>query len=440
MPNTFVVKNKIKKFNKTISVNGDKSISIRWLLFSSLASGISTATNLLVSEDVLATINSIRKLGIKIVLKKKYCKVFGKGMNGYKYKENLTINAKNSGTLARLLLGLFANTNKKIKLIGDKSLSQRDFKRVIDPLKKFGVVFDLNKKKTLPLKIIGPEILRPINYFENKGSAQCKSCVIFAGMRTKGRTLIKAKKSRNHTEILCKFLKLPIKIKTQKNFDLIEVNEVKNIKPLNYKIPSDISSAAFFITLTALSKNSKIIIRKVNINHSRDGVIRILKKMGIKIFLKNKKIYKGEKIADILVKGSRHIKSINCPTRLNSNAIDEFLLIFLVAAKAKGVSNFRNIGELNQKESKRLDWGAKILNKMGVRTIQTQNSIKIFGNPNLEVKKKIVIKDYLKDHRVFMTSVVAALSFGGKWYIHDKDSINTSFPSFLKILDRFTLQ
>ena len=123
-------------------------------------------------------------------------------------------------------------------------------------------------------------------------------------------------------------------------------------------------------------------------------------------------------------------------TKLNSGAIDEFLIIFLVAAKAKGVSYFKDIGELNQKESPRLKWGAKILNKMGIKTITTDSSIKIFGNPNLNINKKIVIKDYLKDHRVFMTSVIAASVFGGKaWNIHDKDSIKTSFPTFLNIIN-----
>ena len=156
--------------------------------------------------------------------------------------------------------------------------------------------------------------------------------------------------------------------------------------------------------------------------------------MGIKIDLKNVKNYKGEKIADIHVKSVKSIKPINCPSEYNSSAIDEFLVIFLVAAKANGTSYFRNLSELNQKESPRLKWGYKILNKMGVKTAITNNSIKIIGNPNLKINKKIIIQKYLKDHRVFMTSVIAALVFGGNWTIYDKDSIKTSFPSFLKII------
>ena len=182
-------------------------------------------------------------------------------------------------------------------------------------------------------------------------------------------------------------------------------------------------------------QKSQLIIRNVNVNQTRIGINAILKKMGVKITLFNKKIYKGEPIADILVKSPKKIKSINCPSKLNSGAIDEFLVIFLIAAKAEGISFFKNLDELNKKESPRLEWGSKILKMMGVKIITTKNSIKIFGNPQLEINKKIVIEKYLKDHRVFMTSVVAALSFGGEWNIHDKDAVQTSFPSFLKIID-----
>ena len=154
--------------------------------------------------------------------------------------------------------------------------------------------------------------------------------------------------------------------------------------------------------------------------------------MGVKIKFDNNKIYKGEKIGDLLIESSENLKPINCPSKLNSSAIDEFLLIFLLAAKAKGVSYFKNLSELNQKESPRLLWGSKILTKMGIKNVVTDSSIKIFGNPNLKITKKIVIKDFLKDHRIFMTSSIAALTFGGEWHIHDKDSINSSFPSFLK--------
>ena len=154
--------------------------------------------------------------------------------------------------------------------------------------------------------------------------------------------------------------------------------------------------------------------------------------MGAKIKKVNLREYKGEKIADLIIKSSKNIKAIDCPSELNSSAIDEFLLIFLVAAKANGVSYFKNLSELNEKESPRLKWGSKILSKMGIKNVLTNKSIKIYGNPNLEIKNKIIIKNFLKDHRVFMTSTIAALIFGGDWSIANKDAINTSFPSFLK--------
>ena len=435
MSNLVIVKKKIKKFNKKITVSGDKSISIRWVLFSSLATGVSKAQNLLKSKDVMASIKTIRKLDIKVTLKKNKCIIYGKGMNGYQFKKNLTINAENSGTLGRLILGFLINSTEPIKLIGDKSLSKRDFKRISDPLSNFGATFKLTNTKNLPLEVIGTSNLKPIKYIENKGSAQCKSAIIFGGMRTNGTTFIKAKKSRNHTELLCKYLGLPVTVKSKKKYDEITVKKVKKIKTLNYRIPSDISSSAFFIVLTALTKNSKLIIKNVNINPSRIGIITILKKMGVKIIFKNKKVYKGEKNADIYIEGPEKLKSINCPSYLNSGAIDEFLVIFLVAAKAKGISYFKDLAELNQKESPRLKWGSRILDMMGIKTISSSNSIKIFGNPNLKINKKIIIKDYLKDHRVFMTSIIAALSFGGEWHVHDKDSIETSFPRFLNIIN-----
>jgi len=437
MSNSIKIYNKIKSFNKTITVPGDKSLSIRWVLFSSMANGKSKAFNLLLSEDVMAAINAVKKLGIKVKLYKNYCTIIGNGPNGYKYKKNTIINSENSGTLGRLIMGILIDTPYKIKIIGDKSLSKRDFSRIAEPLHKFGAKIKLTKKG-LPLTIHGSKNLIPITYYENKGSAQCKSCVIFAGLKTEGKTFIKAKISRNHTELLCKFLGLPIKVKKIKNHDIIEVRKAKKIKPLNYKIPSDISSAAFFIVLTALSSNSKLLIKKVNVNPSRIGIITILKKMGIIMKIKNKKNYKGELVADIYVVSSKKIKAINCPPKLNSCAIDEFLIIFLIAAKANGVSYFKNIGELNQKESPRLKWGSKILNEMGIKTITTDSSIKIYGNPNLEINKKIIIKNFLKDHRIFMTCVTAALAFGGSWVIHDKDSVRTSFPKFLDIVNNLT--
>src|SRR5210317_1642693 len=421
MNNKLIINGVINPFNKTIVIDGDKSLSIRWALLASQAIGKSTATNLLESDDVLSTLSCLKKLGIKINLSHNKCEIFGAGINGYKYKKNITLNAGNSGTLARLISGLLIHAKEKIKITGDKSLSKRDFLRISEPLKKFGAKIQTTLGG-LPLTIKGTKNPNPIKYFEKKGSAQCKSSIMLAALNTEGKTLIKAKN-------------LNIKVSKKKNYDFIKIVGGREIKPFNYNIPSDISSGAFFIALTLLTKNSKLTIKSINVNPSRTGIIKILRLMGAKILFKNLRIYKGEKIADLYFKSVKSLKAINCPPILNSSAIDEFLIIFMIAAKAKGVSIFKNLSELNEKESPRLKWGSKILNLMGIKTLTTKNSIKIYGNPNLQINKKIVIKDYLKDHRVFMTSVIAALAFGGKWIIHDKDSIKTSFPSFLKIIN-----
>ena len=438
MSKSISIKQTINPFNNTIKVAGDKSLSIRWVLLASQTTGKSTANNLLMSGDVLAAINAIKRLGIKVKVENNYCEIFGNGINGFKYKKNLTIDAKNSGTLGRLILGLLIKSPHKIKLLGDKSLSKRDFSRVTDPLNKSGAKFFYKKKGKLPLSILGLKNPKIINYFENRGSAQCKSSVMLAALNTVGKTMIKAKKSRNHSELLFKYLNIPIKIKKNKNYDFIELKRPKKIKPFNYKIPGDISSSAFFMVLTILSKNSKLLIKDVNVNPSRIGVIKILKRMGAEIIFKKQKVYRGEKISDLLIKSANNLKAINCPTKLNSSAIDEFLIIFLVAAKAKGNSYFKDISELNQKESPRLNLGSKILNMMGVKTKLTKNSIKIYGQPKLKIKKNIVIKNFLKDHRIFMMSTIAALTFGGQWTIHDSDSIKTSFPSFLEIIKKIS--
>ena len=411
-------------------MEGDKSLSIRWALIASQASGKSTAVNLLKSEDVLNTLECLKKLGIKIKLSKNFCHIYGQGLNKFNYKKKIILNAGNSGTLGRLLLGLLVHSRSTIKIKGDKSLSKRDFLRVIKPLKKFGANFRSNSGK-LPITIQGTNEPKPIRYHEKIGSAQIKSSILLGALNTNGKTAIKAKNSRNHSELIFKYLNLPIKIKKIKNYDLIEMKGKKKIKPLNYKIPSDISSSAFFIVLTALSKNSRLKIKDVNINPTRTGILKILKLMGIDIKIRNIRNYRGEKVGDLFVQSSKFLKPINCPTKLNSAAIDEFLLIFICAARANGISHFKKLSELNQKESPRLIWGSKILNKMGIKTVLTSDSIKIYGNPNIKIKKNILIKKFLKDHRVFMVSVIAALTFGGKWKILDKNSINTSFPSFM---------
>ena len=434
MLNSVSISNKINKFNCTINnISGDKSLSIRWALMASQAVGKSKAFNILNSEDVNNTLKSLKKLGIKIKKKNNYCEIFGKGLNSFSYKNNTTIDAGNSGTFARLIMGVLANSRNSVIIKGDKSLSSRDFERVIKPLNLCGVQIN-SKKNKLPLKIKGNSFLRPIYYFEKKGSAQVKSCIMLSALNTFGETTIKCKKSRDHTEKLFKYLKLPIKIYKNKNFEIIKIKGKKQYKGFDYKIPGDISSASFFIALTLLGNNSKILLKNINVNKSRTGILDILKKMNAKIKLKNKKIYKGEPVVDISIDSTNKLKAINCPTSYNARCIDEFLIIFLICAKAKGLSHFKDLKELRNKESDRLKISINFLKMIGIKVVSQSNNLKIYGNPNLKLKKSYIVKNFKKDHRVFMMSCVAALTLGGKWKISDKDSINSSFPKFLKIL------
>ena len=436
MNNQVKINKTLRPFKSKIFVSSDKSLSIRCVLLSSIAIGRSRITNLLKSEDVMNALNAIKKIGVQYKIKNNSVDIYGVGINGFKIKNNTVINAGNSGTLARCILGLCSAVKKKLILIGDESLSKRDFARVIKPLNLFGVNIKSQNGK-LPLKLIGSNLLRPIYYNENKGSAQIKSCIILSAINTPGLTRIRAKKSRNHTELLLKSLNYPIKIIKRKNYDMIDIRGLKQFRCFNYQVPGDISSASFFIVLTLLSKNSELIIKNICINPSRIGILHILKKMKADIKIINPKNYKGELIGDLKIKSTKNFRSINCPENLNSSAIDEFLLIFLIAAKSNGISKFKNLGELNKKESPRLDLAINFLKMINVKVVRKQNDIKIHGNPKLDLDGNYHIKDFLKDHRIFMMSVIAALTLGGKsWKINNKESIKTSFPNFLEILKK----
>ncbi len=433
MKNQVKIEELIKPFKQKINIPSDKSLSIRCILLASIAAGKSSIYNILESEDVENSLKAVKKIGVNYKKKKNCLQIFGVGINGFSLKKNTTIYSGNSGTLARCIVGLCSGINKKIKLTGDHSLSKRDFSRVVKPLNLFGVKIK-TKKGLMPLELNGTNLLKPISYFENKGSAQVKTCIILSAINTPGITKLKAKKSRNHTELLLKYLNYPIKIKKGKIYDLISIKGMHQFKSFDYKVPGDISSASFFIVLALLSKKSKLLIKSINLNPSRIGILNILNKMNAKIKVVNKKKYNGEVIGDIQVKSIRKFKSINCPDAYNSSAIDEFLLIFLVAARAKGISYFKNLGEMNKKESPRLNLAINFLKMIGIKVVRNKDNIKIFGNPDLNLKNNYHIKNFQKDHRIFMMSVIAALTFGGKWKINDKDSIATSFPKFISTI------
>ena len=436
MKNYLSINSLIPSYNKVLNVPGDKSLSIRWILLASQAIGKSKAYNLLESDDVISAIISMRKLGVEILKRRDCYEINGVGLSGFRHKNNINLDAGNSGTFARLLCGTLAGNIMNVNVTGDSSLSKRDFSRVVKPLELFGINIKTNKNK-LPMTIKGSKFLRPIFYKEEKGSAQVKSAILLASLNTPGQTIIKSKISRNHTELMFKnCLKIPLKLKKYKNHEIIKVDGKTNYKGFNYIIPGDISSAAFFIALTILANKSRLKIKNVNYNKSRIGIIEIFKKMRAKIKVTNITKYNGEKVADISVTSSKNLIGINCPKSLNTKSIDEFLIIFLVCAKAKGISKFIGISELRQKESDRLKMAAKFLKSIGIKVDEKFDSLKIYGNPDLKIKKKVIIKNFLKDHRVFMMSCVAALTLGGNFKIYDINSINSSFPNFLDLLKK----
>ena len=258
MKNLINISKKIDQFRSKIYIPSDKSISIRCVLLASQAIGKSKLYNLLESEDVINALNTIKKLGINYKKVKNHYEINGFGLDGYNTKKNLKINAGNSGTLARLILGLLVNSKKEITLVGDSSLSKRDFSRITNPIKLFGPNI-ISNNGNLPVKIIGSNYLRPIKFVEKLGSAQCKSSVLFAAIKTPGITEVKAKKSRNHTELLFRSLKIPIKVSEKKKYDYIKISGPCNFQGFEYKIPGDISSSSFFIVLTLLAKKSKLV-------------------------------------------------------------------------------------------------------------------------------------------------------------------------------------
>ena len=424
----------IQPFNKTIEVDSDKSMSIRSLLIGSISQDISISKNILESEDVFSTIKCLKKLGVEI--KKNGLKSYtikGKGLGSLFAKKNLKLNFGNSGTLARLLIGILSTTpNIEIKVEGDKSLNKRSMKKLISLMSEFGAEFLPKNKFNFPLKLISSEIPIGINYKAGI-SAQLKSSVILAGLNSYGVTSIKEdKESRNHTENMLLKNNQAIKIKKDKK-KLIEIFGKKYLKPTNLRVPGDPSSAAFFTALTILNKTSNLKIKNVGLNQTRIGFYEILKKHGGKIKFKNKKKINNEIYGDIYIQSSK-IKPIKASKDYYVKATDEYPILFIIAALTNGVSTFKGIGDLANKESNRIKEMAKVLNQIGIKTIVKKNQIKIFGKKNISIKnKKIKVSD-LGDHRICQSTVILSLITGVTTSLKGFETVNTSAPSFLKII------
>ena len=425
---------KIKPFKKTIKVDSDKSMSIRSFLIGSISQSISTASNVLESEDVLSAISCLKKLGVKIVkTKPQSYKIYGKGLGSLYAKKNLTLNFGNSGTLARLLLGILSTTtNIEIKVQGDHSLNKRSMEKLIKLMSEFGAEFLPKNKFNFPLKIISTEMPIGINY-KSGVSAQLKSAAILAGLNSFGNTeIIETEKSRDHTENMLLQNSSSIKVIKGKK-KIIEIYGKKILNSINVNIPGDPSSAAFFTALALLNKNSSLKIKNVGINPTRIGFYELLKKSGAKIRFTNTKRKNNELIGDIFVK-SEKIKPIKASREYYVKATDEYPILFIISALTKGTSIFKNVGGLKNKESDRVKEMQKVLRQVGIRTLLSKNELRIFGKGMINGSNKKIIIPNLGDHRIAMSAFVLASLIGAKAKIKNFETVFTSSPSFLKIM------
>ena len=425
-----------------IELPGDKSISHRSIMCASLASGTSIIKGFPEGEDCLRTLKAFQDLGIKIKKRKGLISVEGRGLYGLEQPEN-SLNLGNSGTSMRLLAGILAGQHFNSILIGDKSLSKRPMRRITDPLKEMGFSIQSHKGDTPPLMIKKVEESLPIDYELPIASAQVKSCLLFASLYTKGKSIIRERnQTRDHTERMFKKFGIPIKVEYSNLKKSIHVSPPKEIRPCEIDICGDFSSAAFFILATLISPDSNVVFKNVGVNETRVGFVDALKKMGANINIKNLSS-DYEPSADIEVKTSK-LKGINLDKSLVSNVIDELPAFFIAAALAEGVTKIQGAEELRYKESDRLDSMAKCLNSFGVPLKISRDGIEIVGlNQSIEEKAvnpfKVAEIDSYGDHRVAMASAIGALRAKGECRIKNCANIATSFPNFLDISNNLGL-
>ena len=428
------INKKIPPFSKTINVDSDKSISIRSFLIGAISRNITSTTNVLESEDVLSTINCLKKLGVKIKKKKsKSYQIYGKGLGSLATKNNAQLFFGNSGTLARLLIGILSTTpNIKAKIKGDKSLNKRSMKKLILLMSEFGATFLPKNKFNFPLKLISTQMPIGIQY-EAGISAQLKSAVILAGLNSYGNTeIIENERSRNHTENMLSKNSQAIKI-YQNRKKIIKIFGKKFLNPLNINVPGDPSSAAFFTALTLLNSKSNLIIKNVGLNSTRTGFYRLLKKHGANIKFKNLKIKDKEPRGNIVVK-SCNLKPIKASKEYYVNSTDEYPILFVIAALTKGISVFKGIEDLANKESNRIKEMQNLLNQIGIKTKAGNDQLKIFGKGLIDARERKVKISNLGDHRICMSAFILSILTGAKTTIKNFDTVFTSSPSFLKIM------
>ena len=413
-----------------ISVPGDKSISHRAIMLASLANGNSEISGFLEGEDCLATIEVFKKMGVNISKNEEKFVVEGRGLHGLASPSS-PLDFRNSGTSVRLCSGVLAAQQFSSTLLGDSSLSSRPMTRITEPLELMGANTISTEEGTLPIRIEPVESLKSIKYSLPVASAQVKSCILFAGLYSKGITEIEEKvTTRDHTERMFNQFGIPIDISQSKAAKIIQMSRVEVINPSNIYICGDFSSASFFILAALITPNSELLLKNVGVNPTRIGFLHALKHMGANIELQNA-IDSFEPTADILVKTS-NLKGITLNTNLVANMIDEMPAFFIAASLAEGTTKVKDAKELRTKESDRLQSMSEVLDSFGVKFQLKDDGIIINGLGKEGTFKASEINSF-GDHRIAMASSIGSLRADGESTIIDCLNVNTSFPNFVDV-------
>ena len=420
-----------------LSVPGDKSISHRALIFGALSSGISRFTNLSTARDVETTHSILQKLGIKIEINQnKTVVVNGIGISGFeKLKHNriYDLYCGNSGTTARLIMGLLGGAGIKSVITGDNSLSKRPMERVVEPLKSIGVEIE-STNGHLPVRIFGGRAV-PFNYTLNIASAQVKSAMILSALFINGiSTIIEPQETRDHTERMLLLMDGDIMIKRLLNGKNIIINGRKELTPLSFKIPGDISSAVFFIAAALTIPNSEITIKHVLLNPTRIYILEVLKRMGANIHIEQTDDF-PEPAGNIKVKYSK-LKGIKLGGLEIPLVIDEIPALAAIALFAKGKTEISGASELRVKESDRIKSIVSMVKSFGGKIEEKENGFIIEGGNKLHTSEV----DSFLDHRIAMSSAIIAMNIKGKTTIKRAECVEISFPEFFQILESIKIQ
>ena len=426
----YIISQKSSSLKGTLKVPGDKSISHRALIITSMCIGTSKIDGLLESEDVFSTMKALKSLGVNIKLKDKSYFVEGVGVCGFKTPNNF-IDLGNSGTGIRLLLGAIMGSNITVNFKGDTSLSKRPMERVLTPLRLMGANIISSNEGKLPLSIEGPKEVFPIKYISKISSAQIKSSVLLSGLSASGKTIfIEPNESRSHTEKMLSRFGAKISSKMLVNgSNLIELQGRPNLISRSISVPSDPSSASFPIVASLITPNSKVELHDIMINHARNGLFETLQEMGAKLKIFNEKKVNNEVTASIYAEYSQ-LKGLSVPPERAPRMIDEYPILSMAAACAEGHTIMNGISELRVKESDRIKIVSNGLNKVGIETIEKTDSLEICGGP---IRGGCTIDSEL-DHRIAMSFLILGLVSNKPIKVLRSSTIKTSFPNFFEMM------